>query len=48
MASLAVQGDDASTVPLISAAFAVAAALVVLITRRHGTGRQTSTEARTS
>jgi predicted MFS family arabinose efflux permease len=36
MASLAVQGDDASTVPLISAAFAVAAAMVVLITRRHG------------
>lgn len=36
MASLAVQGDDASSVPLISAAFAVAAGLVVLITRRHG------------
>jgi len=45
MASLVVQGDDASAVPLISAAFAVLAGLVVLITRRHSTGRRTSTEA---
>jgi len=36
MASLVVQGDDASAVPMISAAFAVAAGLVVLITGRYG------------
>ncbi|TXT37561.1 MAG: major facilitator superfamily protein [Comamonadaceae bacterium] len=36
MASLVVQGEDATAVPMISAAFAVAAGLVVLITRRHG------------
>jgi predicted MFS family arabinose efflux permease len=48
MASLAVQGDDASTVPLISAAFAVAAALVVLITRRHHTDRQATGKTCTS
>jgi hypothetical protein len=38
MASLAVRGDDAGAVPLISAAFAVAAGFVVLITRRQGRG----------